>query len=148
MMANHPLLNDYLTASGAFPERATHVELTPELLNNANSLLFKVQELFESLGISLANYRFSSGFRPTGVNSSLPNASKKSLHSRCLAMDLADTKGQSLAKLMQSAKAVQIRLKLGIFLEAPTNTIGKNTNWCHLDISPVRAKRPSMEFLP
>lgn len=145
---NHPLLNAYLTASGAYPQRASHSELTPELIDNANRLLYKLQDLFTKLGLKLENYRFSSGFRPTDVNSKIANAAKKSLHSACLAADLVDDKGQSLAKLMQSPKAVAIRLELGIFLESPAHTKGKNSNWCHLDISPTRSKRPSMEFNP
>lgn len=147
-MSNHPLLNDYLTASGAYPERAKHPELTSELLDNANRYLSKMQELFEGLGLDIKKYKFSSGFRPTDVNSKVPNAAKKSLHSVCLAGDFLDDKAQSLAKLMQTPKAVALRLKLGIFLEAPSNTVGKVTNWCHLDISPTRSPRPSMEFLP
>lgn len=147
-MSNHPLLNDYLTASGAYPERAKHSELTPELIDNANRLLAELQELFEALGISLENYKFSSGFRPTDVNSKVPNAAKSSLHSKCLAADILDDKNQTLAKLMQSKKAVAERLKRKIFLESPAHTVGKSTNWCHLDISPTRSIRPSMEFIP
>ena len=147
-MNNHPLLNDYLTASGAYPERAKHSELTPELIDNANTLLFSLQELFTGLGLNLSNYKFSSGFRPTSVNAKISNAAKKSLHSRCMAADIIDDKNQSLAKLMQTEKARELRMKLGIWLESPTATRGKFTNWCHLDVSKTRIKRNSMEFLP
>lgn len=147
-MVNHPLLQEYLTASGSNPERSSHKELTPELINNANTLLFKLQELFEGLGIDLSKYKFSSGFRPTDVNSKIPNAAKKSLHSKCLAADIIDDKEQNLAKLMQSDNAKKLRKKLGIWLESPAATKGKFTNWCHLDISLVRIKRDSMEFMP
>lgn len=147
-MNNHPLLNDYLTASGAYPERAKHSELTPEIINNANTLLFTLQELFTGLGLNLNNYKFSSGFRPTSVNSKISNAAKKSLHSRCLAADIIDDKNQTLAKLMQTPEALKLRKTLGIWLEAPIATKGKFTNWCHLDVSPTRIKRNSMEFLP
>lgn len=140
------LLNAYLTASNKYPERAKHKELTPELINNANRLLTKIQELFKELGLDLANFKISSGFRPSEVNSAIPNAAKASLHQRCLAIDIEDDKDQSLAKKMQQC-ASKRKLK-GIWLEAPTATKGKFTNWVHLDISAARVVRDSMEFLP
>lgn len=139
-------LQNYLTASGTFPERASHKELTPVLIGNANALLDKVQALFKELGLSLENYTVSSGFRPTEVNAKTPNAAKKSLHTLCLAIDIVDDKNQTLAKLMQ--QKANLRKKYGIWLESPKYTKGKKTNWVHLDISTGRKVRDSMEFIP
>ena len=144
----HPLLHDYLTASGKYPEREHHSELTDALIDNANMLLWRLQELFEELGLNLYDYKFSSGFRPKAVNANTPNAATHSLHSDCLALDIIDDKNQTLAKIMQSLKARNIRKKLGIWLESPKHTIGKITNWVHLDLSTLRAIRDSMEFIP
>lgn len=140
------LLNAYLTASNAYPERAKHKELTPALLANANTLLSTIQAFFKELGLNLENYKVSSGFRPSEVNNAISNAAKKSLHQQCLAIDILDDKNQSLAKLMQQ-NASKRKLK-GIWLESPAHTKGKNTNWVHLDISALRSVRDSMEFVP
>lgn len=140
------LLNNYITASNAYPERLNSKELTPILIDNANRFIAIIQEFFEELGLNLENYQISSGFRPSYVNATIGNAAKKSLHQQCLAIDIVDDQHQSLAKLMQQ-KASLRKLKC-IWLESPMSTQGKVTNWVHLDISLTRPKRDSMEFVP
>lgn len=139
-------LNAYLTASGAYPDRATHKELTPELKANASTLLEKVEGLFKDLGLDLNKYNVSSGFRPSNVNSAIKNAAKKSLHQLCKAIDIVDDKLQTLAKLIESRP--DLLKKHGLWLESPKATIGKNTNWVHLDDSTSRTDRPSRVFNP
>ena len=145
----HITLKDYLTASGSYPEREKHKELTPELLKNAEKLLTQVNQLLKDLGVSSA--RVSSGFRPSEVNAATAGAAKKSLHTQCLAIDIIDDKNQSLAnkinKLENEAKD-QFLGKYGLWLEHPEATKGKNTNWCHLDLSTSRSPRKVRVFKP
>lgn len=142
-------LKDYLTASGSYSEREKHKELTPELLKNAEKLLTQVNQLLKDLGVSSA--RVSSGFRPSAVNAATAGAAKKSLHTQCLAIDIIDDKNQSLAnkinKLENEAKD-QFLGKYGLWLEHPEATKGKNTNWCHLDLSTSRSPRKVRVFKP
>lgn len=139
-------LKTYLTASGKYPERAKHKELNDALLQNANKLLTKVQALFVDLGLDLSKYSVSSGFRPSEVNAAIANAAKASLHQLCKAIDIVDDKNQTLAKLIESRP--DLLKKHGLWLESPRHTIGKNTNWVHLDISEARPDRPSRVFAP
>lgn len=140
------LLKAYLTASGSYPNREHHPELTEDLIENANKLLHKIQALFEELDLEIEDYKISSGFRPSDVNKTIKNAAKKSLHQLCLAVDIMDDKNQTLAKKMR--ECADMRKEMGVWLESPDHTKGKYTNWVHLDISPSRPKRDSMEFVP
>ena len=135
-------LNSYLTSSGRYPDRANHAEVD---LQNAAKLISAVRCLLQDLQYK-APVDISSGFRPAVVNAAITNASKKSLHQACLAVDLMDDKQQSLGKLIASKPDL---LKLyGLFIEDLDSTKGKNTNWVHLDLSPTRADRPSRMFKP
>ena len=136
-------LSDYLTASGAYPEREKSPEVTPELLANAEQLLKAVNSLLAELNVKFA--KVSSGFRPSSVNAGIANAAKKSLHTQCLAIDLLDDKGQSLGK--KFASNPELLRKYGLFLEDLDSTKGKNTNWVHTDLG-TRADRPSRIFKP
>jgi hypothetical protein len=136
-------LNDYLTASGAYPEREKSPELTPELVSNANRLLKAVNSVLTELEVKFA--KVSSGFRPAAVNAGIGNAAKKSLHMQCLAVDILDDKSQSLGKKL--AANPELLRKHGLFLEDLEATKGKNTNWAHLDLG-TRADRPSRIFKP
>lgn len=140
------LLKAYLTASGAYPDRENHPELTKAHIENANKLLSEIKALFEELDLNIEDYEFSSGFRPSSVNKNIANAAKKSLHQLCLAIDIKDDKNQTLAKKMR--QCADKRKKRGIWLESPDHTKGKYTNWVHLDLSPTRKVRDSMEFIP
>lgn len=139
-------IKTYLTASGKYPEREKSKELTQIHLDNAKTLLERVDALFKDLGLDLNKYKVSSGFRPSDVNKALANAAKKSLHQLCKAIDIEDDKSQTLAKLIQSKP--ELLKKHGLWLESPSHTIGKNTNWVHLDISTDRTDRPSRTFIP
>lgn len=137
-------VQEYLTASGSYPERAKSNELTPDLLANAQKLIDAINAFMKELGVS-QKLRVSSGFRPSAVNASIANAAKKSLHQRCLAIDILDDKNQSLAKLCASKPELLRKYKL--FVENPDFTKGKNTNWLHLDLG-TRSDRPSRMFNP
>ena len=131
-------LKDYLTASGKYPERENHKEVTEEVINNAKRLLKLVNGILEELGIEKATV--SSGFRPSEVNSATKNAAKKSLHMMGRAIDLADPDG-SLDKLLESRD--DLKKKYEVWQESPSATKG----WCHID-DKDRGKRPKNTFIP
>lgn len=130
-------LKDYLTASGKYPERETHAELTAEKIENAYRLLTAVNSFLAELCIN--NVTVSSGFRPSAANSAAGGA-KKSLHMQCLAIDLVDQSG-NLDKLIESRN--EVKKKYGIWQEDPVSTAG----WIHLDIKD-RGNRKFNTFLP
>lgn len=142
---------DYLTASGSYPDRATHKELTDEYKANSLKLLEKVNQLLADLGLGDKTHKVSSGFRPSAVNAATAGAAKKSLHTTCLAIDIIDDKDQSLArrilKLEQESKDGFL-VKYGLWLEHPDYTKGKYSNWCHLDLSTTRTPRKVRVFIP
>lgn len=139
-------LTEYLTASGKYPERAKSPELTTTVINNSNILLGKVNSLLQELGVK-QRITVSSGFRPSKVNTNTPNAAKGSLHQKGMAIDILDDKSQTLASLIASRP--DLLRKYGLWLESPKHTIGKNTNWVHLDSdSIIRKDRPSRIFIP
>jgi len=135
-------LKDYLTASGDYPAREKSSELTPEIVSNANKLLEKVNALLADLGIT--KVKVSSGFRPLSVNTTVKNAAKKSHHTTCNAIDIVDDSKQSLSlKLLKDAddnKQNSLLAKHGLYMEHPQHTIGKNTNWTHLQQIPPGSK--------
>ena len=142
-MKEYITLEQYLTASGTYPERAKDKDLTPELLGNAKQLLEKVNKLLSELNIG--DVKVSSGYRPAAVNAGIGNAAKKSLHMQCKAIDIIDNSNQDLGKLIASKP--ELLRKYELFIESLDSTKGKNTNWCHLDIG-VRSDRPSRMFHP
>lgn len=135
-------LNDYLTASGRYPEREHSEELTEELLDNANKLLEVVNAFLTELGISKTN--ITSGFRPSEVNANVANAAKKSNHTLCLAVDIMDSKDQILANKILAR--LDLLEKYDLYMESPKSTIGKNTNWVHLSIA--KTKSGNRVFIP
>jgi uncharacterized protein YcbK (DUF882 family) len=137
------LLNEYLTSSGSYPDRAKSKELTPELISNANKLLEKVNFLLNELGVT--NVKISSGFRTSTANAGIANAAKKSAHMSCLAIDVIDDKDQTLGKLVASKP--ELLRKYGLMIEDLGSTKGKNSNWVHLDCVD-RTDRPSRSFKP
>lgn len=138
-------LREYLTASGAYPDREKHPELTKEFLDNASRLLNAVNACLKELGVDTEKCKVSSGFRPSGVNAQIANAAKKSLHTQCLAVDILDDAKQTLGNLCKSKP--DVLRKHGLWLENPDFTKGKNTNWVHLDLG-TRVDRPSRMFNP
>lgn len=143
-MKQYITLEQYLTASGTYPERLIDKDLTPELLGNAKQLLDKVNKLLSEINYS-PEIKVSSGYRPAAVNAGIGNAAKKSYHMRCMAVDLLDNSTQDLANLI--AANPELLRKYELFLESPNSTKGKNTNWVHLDFG-TRTDRPSRIFIP
>lgn len=128
-------LEAFFSHSGAIKRRDEQYkdEFTKEMLENAQVLLSRVNNLLKFLNIS--NAKVSSGWRPPSVNATIPGAGKKSAHLTCQAIDILDDKDQSLAKLI--LKDESILEKFDLYLENPDKTIGKNTNWVHLQIRPA-----------
>ena len=139
---------DYVTSKGRYPDRLNSLELTPEVKTNISELLNKVNSLLEELGITSVD--ISSGFRTSESNAKVLNAAKKSLHMVGQAIDIIDAKDQKLSKKLQEDaeknKENSLITKYGLWLEHPQHTIGKNTNWCHLDTSKSRKNRPVRVF--
>lgn len=131
-------LNDLVTASGRYPDRLNSLELTDEVKLNLIKLLSKVNALLEAIGVN--NPDVTSGFRPSTVNNKLANASKKSLHQKGMAVDLADSVGSLKEKCIQHSDKMR---ELGLFVEDPSSTPG----WCHLDFG-LRTDRPNRVFKP
>lgn len=117
--------------------------LTEELKTNTDRLLIVIESFFSDLNYSKPLV-VSSGYRPEAINSAIGGA-KKSAHSQCLAVDILDDKSQNLANLVKSRP--DLLRKYNLFMENPMNTIGKWTNWVHLDLY-NRPDRPSRIFNP
>lgn len=132
-------LQDLLTSSGKYPERAESKELTQQLKNNGVKLLENVNALLHELKIE--NVTVSSGFRPSDINAKIPNAAKRSLHTVCRAVDLKDSDGK-IDELIKSKP--ELLRKYNLWLENPDNTVG----WCHLDDSDSRTDREIRIFKP
>ena len=136
-------LNDYLTSSGKYPERAKSAELTPELITNADIFIISANNFFDELRIKPPP--FSSGFRPIIINAKVNGAAKASYHSKCLAGDFEDTSDQKIGKKV--AARPDLLRKYGFFLEDLGSTKGRYSSWIHLDLG-KRADRPSRIFKP
>lgn len=146
-MFNEINYNNYITASGKYPERLKNTELNQKVIDNSKILLKKVNALLLELGLENRVFDISSGFRPSSVNKATAGSAKKSLHMLGMAIDIVDDKKQTLAKLIMSRP--DLLKKHGLWLEHPNSTIGKNTNWVHLDMdSTIRKDRPSRVFIP
>lgn len=128
-------LDAYLSSSGKYPDRAKSPENTPELRKNAEELLKRVNKALTELGVTSAVV--SSGFRTKASNASLANSATRSAHMTMEAIDLVDDEKQSLCKLF--TKEVLIRHDLR--REDSDYTKGARSNWCHLDIKPVKFNR-------
>jgi hypothetical protein len=135
-------LQDLLTSSGKYPERAKSTELTDEIKANGEKLLESVNSLLKELGIT--GVKISSGFRPSSVNSKVPNAAKRSLHMICKAVDLEDKNGE-IDKAIASRD--DLKKKYGLWQEAcgssaqfPDKTVG----WAHLDNKDRGSRKENM----
>lgn len=132
-------LNDWITSSNKYPERAKSEDLTDEVKNNAGSFLAILNDFLQELTPDV-KYSVSSGFRPSSVNSKIPNAAKRSLHMTGFAIDLVDLDGE-LDKLIQSKP--ELLDKYGLWLEHPDAT----PKWCHIDKG-TRSQRKIRIFQP
>ena len=118
-------------------------ELTQEVQDNLIILLEKVNALLWELKIQKASV--SSGWRPAAINSTVKNAAKTSLHMTGKAIDVLDDGSQSFAfKILANPDLLK---KYDLWIEDPSHTKGKNTNWVHLDIG-TRTDRPLRMFKP
>lgn len=143
-MNNHLTLHDALTASGRYLDRATHPDLTTEIIENLTVTNDRINAFLDDIGYT-GKRDCTSGFRPSSVNEELVNSAKKSGHLVGLCEDLADDKLQTLAKLV-CANPVKLK-KHGLMIEDPDYTRGKNGNWVHLDRI-GRSARSSQMFIP
>lgn len=131
-------LDDWITSSGKYPDRAKSEELTYDVKSAAMLLVDKINELDRRIG--LGKVSVSSGFRPTKVNAGIPNAAKASGHTRGMAIDFSDKDGYLKEKV---AKHPEILRELGLFMEHPDAT----ATWLHLDMI-RRTDRPDRIFRP
>lgn len=143
-------LDDWITSSGRYPERAKSPELTEEIKTEAQKTLDAVNALLNEIGWTDA-VSISSGFRPSGANAAAGGA-KRSAHMTGLALDIFQPKvrnllGEKIRELQNEQGRSGILGQYGLMMEALEFTVGKNSNWVHLD-RVKRGARPSMEFRP
>jgi hypothetical protein len=140
---NQLTLDDLLTSSGRYKDRAKSKELTPDMLKDGRELVRRVNGLLDDLEWE-GDRDATSGFRTSAANSSIGNAAKKSLHMRCMAIDLLDDAQQELANAILARP--DLLKKWGLWLEHPDCTRGERTNWAHLDMSLDRKDRAVRVF--
>lgn len=116
-------LEDLLTSSGRYPDRANSPERNAQVDYNLEVLLNRVNGLLIRLG---RNPKVSSGFRPSASNA-LAGGAPKSGHLFGKAVDLVDTDG-TLDELITD----ELLTEFDLWREDPAKTVG----WCHLDITP------------
>lgn len=132
-------LEDFITASGSYPERTTSEELTLDVRSNLVDLVKRINNLFNALQIPTP--RVTSGFRPLSVNQRSGGA-KRSLHMVGKAVDLLDPglPGEIEKKILISPNLL---LEFGLWMEDQNSTPG----WLHLD-SGLRDHRLLRTFKP
>ena len=107
-------------------------ELTAELLLNARDTVKRANDLLRLAG--RASCPVNSGWRPHAINATIPNASPRSRHLTCQAVDLGDQDGTLDAWCIAHQDALAA---LGLWLEHPSATPG----WCHVQIVPPGSGR-------
>lgn len=129
--------NATITLSAYFMgrEREHADELSAALRHNAERLVARVNALLAQAGLRC---RVNSGWRPRAINARIPNASPRSRHLSCEAVDLADPEGTLDSWCMQNLDALE---NLGLWLEHPSATPG----WCHLQSVPPASGRRVFE---
>lgn len=123
-----------LTLADYFMGRdASHAaELTAEFRRNARAMVERANELLKLAGI--AQGAVNSGWRPQSINAAIANASPRSRHLTCQAVDLRDDDDVLDAWCMRNLPALEV---LGLWLEHPSATPG----WCHIQTVPPRSGR-------
>lgn len=111
------------------------VELTEGLRRNASVMVARANALLRHACVACA---VNSGWRPRAVNAQVPNASPRSRHVTCEAIDLDDPDGRLDAWCMANLHVLEA---IGLWLEHPAATPG----WCHLQIVPPRSGRRVFE---
>lgn len=122
---------DYITASGSYPERMDSKELTEEKVNNAYKLLDKINPFLIELAIT--EVKVSSGFRTLAANKKAGGASK-SLHMECLAVDVVDEKGELKILILEN---LDLAKKYNLYVEDFRWSVG----WVHLQCKAPTSKR-------
>lgn len=130
-------LNDWITSSNKYPDRAKSSELTDDVKKNAQKLIDAVNGLLTELNFSAP--KVSSGFRPSSVNAGVGGA-KKSYHMTGLAVDIVDQDGKLDEAIKNKSELLE---KYHLWLESPDKTPG----WSHLDMG-IRTNRKIRIFLP
>ncbi|MCC7080576.1 MAG: hypothetical protein IT530_07885 [Burkholderiales bacterium] len=110
-------------------------ELTGPLRHNAQLMVARANALLQRAGCACA---VNSGWRPQAVNARLPNASPRSRHLTCEAIDLNDPCDRLDGWCMAHLDALE---SIGLWLEHPDATPG----WCHVQIVPPRSRRRVFE---
>lgn len=110
----------------------THAhELTAALRANAALTVERANRLLARAGLAGV---VTSGWRPSAINAAVPNASPRSKHLSCQAIDLDDTDDALDDWCLSHLPALA---EIGLWLEHPDATPG----WCHLQIVPPRSGR-------
>lgn len=116
---------------------ASHgTELTTELRVNAHAIVERANALLVLSRAAVGHV--NSGWRPQSINASIPNASPRSRHLTCQAIDLRDADGSLDAWCMSHLDALEA---LALWLEHPNATPG----WCHVQTVPPRSGRRVFE---
>ena len=110
-------------------------ELTAGLRDNAAITVERANRLLVHACIAC---EVTSGWRPHAVNATVPNASPRSRHLTCEAVDLADADGALDAWCMRH---LEMLAAIGLWLEHPAATPG----WCHVQTVPPRSGRRVFE---
>ncbi len=106
-------------------------ELTGLLRCNAYVMVARANALLERACIACS---VNSGWRPHAINAVVPNASPRSRHLTCEAIDLADPDDRLDAWCLRH---LEVLTEIGLWLEHPDATPG----WCHVQIVPPRSGR-------
>lgn len=134
------VLEDILTTSGKYPERADHADDSVRL--HAVVLAERVSKL---LTIFRAQYKnqirerlLTSGFRPKAVNDATPGAAKASLHMTGQACDIEDNDRELALFCLDDLHRLEA---IGLWLENPRYTRvhrgnGVWASWLHLQTRP------------
>ena len=112
-------------------DRSHAHELTPHLRENAALTVERANALLARAALPGV---VNSGWRPQAINAAVPNASPRSKHVSCQAIDLDDASGALDAWCMRNLAALAA---IGLWLEHPDATPG----WCHVQVVPPRSGR-------
>lgn len=138
-------LDDWITSSGKYLDRANSPELTYDVRSAAMVLVDKINELGRRL--KLGKLAVSSGFRPSKVNANIKGAAKGSGHLIGLSVDFLDADGR-LDAILSLDSTQDLLAELQLWQEHPSKT---NT-WAHIDyVKRVDKDRPNCkkrQFMP